>query len=218
MDDKVTEKWWKDKVANGYFTDFAYSFSRPDLIARFDLKDKVILEIGYGYGRELSQFCKLSDKVYGADIAEAAIPLAQEKLKERGIVNIPTFGVIQDNVEIPFDNVKFDFIYSCFVIQHMSKLNAERLIINCLNRLSENGCILFEFYGHPHFIKTGEIDAYSGDPDNGGMYNNGYTIADITSMILRINKKTSCVPQWIEQWRVFDGVEFNNYWVCLKRR
>jgi hypothetical protein len=212
MKDEETRQWWTEKVENGYFNDFMFAFSRPDLINKFDLKGKKILEIGFGYGRELSQFCKLSDDVYGADIAPTTIDLTLSKLKEQGIDLKPKLKGF-DGINLPF-NEKFDFIYSCFVIQHMSKKNAAILIGNCIDKLNNKGYILFEFYGHPKYFKPEMLeDVYSGDPNNGGMYNNAYDITSINHLMLIVGKGRI---EWIENWSVYsDGISFNNYWVCI---
>jgi len=216
MNDEYVKTWWRKQVAEGYFKEFSFGFSYHNM-DRFDLKVKVILEIGFGYGREISQFCKISKNVYGVDIAPAAIDLTYKNLKELKIENMPKLKSYNGLI-VPF-NQQFDFIYSCFVIQHMSKENAKKLIRNCITKLSSSGRIFFEFYGHPDFLGK-EKDAISENPTAGGMYNNAYTKEEIYNLIKDLN----CGIDWIEEWAVSDinskgeTIKFNNYWVCIKKK
>lgn len=205
-----TKDWWEKKIKDSYFKKFKFEFSRPDLIQKFNLKDKHILEIGFGYGRELSQFCKLSDNVYGIEISPEAIKLATKKLTELGISNMPKFGVY-DGINTSHNDLMFNFIYSCFVMQHMSKENAINLIKNSINRLSKDGKILFEFFGHPNYIAGIGDDIFSGSSET-GMYNNAYTIEEIERAVEKADGKI----EWIEDWNVAEeGLKFKNYWVCI---
>ena len=126
------KKWWTDKVANGYFTNKVWAFSQPQLIDKFDLKGKTILEIGGGYGRETSQFAKLSDQVYVIDISQPSIDLIKG--------NVPSaIGKAYNGTDIPYEDNKFDFVYSCFVIQHMSKVDAKKLMTDVERVLKPGG-------------------------------------------------------------------------------
>lgn len=205
-------KWWNSEKP--YFTDFCFGFSAPRVIEKVKIeRDTPVLEIGFGYGRELSAFMGRSDFVYGIDVRKDNIQLAKDKLAELGIKRVPTL-LSYDGVNIPFDDNFFDVIYSCFVIQHMSKINAEKLIADCVKKLSEDGTIIHEFYGHPHFLKGPGVDAYSGDPFNGGMYNNAYSVQEIKDLVARAGGKI----KEIVEWQVGEpGLSFSNYWVLITK-
>lgn len=216
MNKELTKKWWDNSMENGYFTDMIFSFSRPDLISKFNLSKKSsILELGFGYGRELSQFCLISENVYGVDLAATAKDIAYNNLLKLNIKNIPTLDTY-DGTKLKFPNKKFDFIYSCFVIQHMSKTSAVDIINESVRILKDNGSILFEFFGDPEFFKDGMEDVFSGTPnlieDNlpfGGMYNNAFNIKTINEIIEKTNGKI----KWIDEQPI--DTNFNNYWVCI---
>jgi SAM-dependent methyltransferase len=220
MDNETVRNWWINQHRNQYFTAYSFGFSYPKM-SRFNLKDKTILDYANGYGRETSEFCELSPSVYGIDICKEANDFCLIMMKEQNIKNLSKLG-IWDGLDLntfPFENTKFDFIYSCFVIQHMSKHNAKKVIENCLKLLNDNGRIFFEFFGHPDFMGGEGKDAFSGGPET-GMYNNGYTYEEI----IRLVKDLPCEIDFIDKWELAEQnghgvvVPFNNYWVCLKRK
>jgi len=168
-----------------------------------------------GYGRELSQFAKYGGKLAGLDIAPKAPEIAYEKLNEQGIntsgIELDSF----DGLNIPehFKKTKWDFIYNCFVIQHMSKANAKQLIKNSLEILSEDGVLFFEFFGDPDFMGGPGKDSCSGVLEEGGMYNNAFTEEEIIKWLSDMPCKIS-----IEPWPINDGKRpiFNNLWVEIR--
>lgn len=219
MDRQQTKAWWDESMRDNYFTGFQFSFSRPNLIAKFNLGDNSrILEIGFGYGREISQFCEISKHVFGVDLAEDAQNIARRKLIEHKTANMPTL-MSYDGTKLPFEDNKFDFIYNCFVIQHMAKKSALELLIESKRVLAPNGKMLFEFFGEKAFYKPGlDQDVFSGTPlliepglPRGGMYNNAYTPIEIQSMA---SLAGLCI-EWIDTQHI--GDDFDNYWVCMHK-
>jgi len=218
MNKASTKKWWDDTMKDGYFTDMIFCFSRPDLISKFNLSSSsAILELGFGYGRETSQFCKISENVYGVDLAATAKDIAYENILKLNIQNTPILDTY-DGVKLNFLNKKFDLIYSCFVIQHMSKQSAVDIIEESLRVMKDNGNILFEFFGDPVYFKDGMEDVFSGTPNlvaatlpYGGMYNNAFNINTINDIV----KRTSGKIKWIDEQPIDEN--FSNYWVCIEK-
>ena len=168
--------WWQKKVSEGYFTAFSFGFSHPHLIESLHLgKDSCILEIGCGYGRETSQFIKLSDHVWAVDLSDAALELTR-----RHAPSVHT--VPYDGWTLPFPNPlcdsDFDLVYGCFVIQHMSKRAALRVFAESLRVLKPGGSVLFEFFECGHYSST-KGNCLSG----GSMYNNSYTLEEAKAAI-----------------------------------
>lgn len=216
MDDNYVRNWWENQQQKQYFKTFSFGFSYKHM-DRFNLKDKQILEIGYGYGRELSQFCQLSPSVFGLDIAPSTMPLAYQQLKEQKIKVIPLLRSFDGvNPQGIFSTTLFDFIYSCFVIQHMSKENAKKLIDHCLLILAPNGRIFFEFFGHPDFMGGTGKDAISGSEES-GMYNNGYSKEEIVDLVKRAGGKIEFIEEWpvSEQDGKGNIIRFNNHWASI---
>ncbi len=89
-----------------------------DVLERWGLepKDKRMLEIGCGIGRQARSFSKMFGEVYATDISNVMITKAQELNKHLNNVKfIKTNG--QDFKNFP-DNY-FDFVYSYAVFQHI---------------------------------------------------------------------------------------------------
>ena len=203
------QAWWVSRAPE-YFTDKIWKFSQPALIQRLGIeKDHCVLEIGFGYGRELSQFCKLSDHVYGLELTDWACENTLVELTGRGVAPLPVLKSYDGQV-IPFPTQAFHIIYSCFVLQHLSREHAKALIWESLRTLKADGKILFEFFGDPAFYRGGE-DVFSGEDGAGGMFNNAFTESEIPGFI------ESCGGRllWLEKSPVTK--DWGNYWACFGR-
>jgi len=202
--------WWTDK-AQGYFTDKAWKFSHPDLIDRLSIKPHhCVLEIGFGYGRELSQFCKSSINVYGLELTDWACENTLVELRRRGIRPLPRLRSY-DGLVVPFPSGAFNVAYSCFVIQHMSREHASRLIKETLRVMAHDGLALFEFFGDPDYQSSDGKDIFSGVDGDGGMYNNAYTRTEVIGLI------DSCGAdlKWMETKPITK--QWGNHWACFGR-
>lgn len=207
------KQWWEDHVCKNYFTEYAFAFSQLTLIEKFNLnKQSFILEIGCGYGRETKPFTGISDNVFATDISKSSVELTKKHAPSANVFEYDGTNLInlQDNV--------FDLVYSCFVIQHMSKENAITILKKVYQLLKLGGHILFEFFDCAWlFNGGGDKDAFSGDADGNEMYNNGYSLDDITALCTKLGM----VIEWIHS--INHGIlpsekgETLNHWVCIKK-
>src|SRR3990167_6865902 len=214
MDFKTCQDWWEKQVATGYFKEKEFSFSSPSAIKQTGLnKGGRVLEIGCGYGRETVSFIReYNAEMYVTDISQSSVDLAMNSCV--ALVGTKPFRSSYNGEVIPFERTLFDLIYSCFVIQHMSKNSVIKLIQQCLTRLNPKGIILFEFFGHPDFLGNNSEDTFSGIPNSGCMYNNAYTKKEIE----RVVGITGGKIEHIKEWLVGDGgKQFVNYWVYINR-
>jgi len=203
-----TVAWWRNQAPT-YFTDKVFSFSRPDLIGRLGIqKDTRILEIGHGYGRETSQFCKLSDHVTGLELSPVTSEIAKIELQKQGVSNLPNFCTY-DGDSFPFPEDSFDVIYSCFVTQHMSKFQAHKFLEESIRVLSKGGHALHEFFGDPGFYHP-STDVFSGTENGSKMYNNAYTESDIIALTGGIEVSGAVIELW-------PLGPFSNYWLLLTK-
>jgi len=211
MNHKRTIAWW-EKQAPTYFTDKIFSFSNPIAISKLNIQPEwCILEIGFGYGRELSQYCGISHHVHGVELFECTCELARKSLLGQGITELPSL-VTYDGKTLPYNDDSFDVIHSCFVIQHMSRKAAKELIREALRVVTHGGQVLMEFFGDPEYRHQTE-DRFSGDPEIDGMYNNAYTKDDIISLVSNLGRVL-----WIDPQRVFPGsTAFDNHWLCITK-
>lgn len=199
--------WWRDR-AETYFTDKSWRFSVPRVIDKLGIRqDTAVLEVGFGYGRELSQFCRLARSVHGVELSQTTVDLALAELRAQGVpeLRLPKLAVYDGEV-LPYPAGRFDVVYSCFVTQHLSRAHAERLLREALR--VTRGSVLFEFFGDPGF-NAGAMDVYSGDLADGGMYNNAYTERQVRALGGRCGR-----VRWVEPWRI--NGEWGNWWLCVE--
>lgn len=202
------KSWWTDR-AESYFTKKIWEFSQPALIDRLGIgKNSKVLEIGFGYGRELSQFCELSNHVYGLELSSWSCENTLLELKDRGVTVLPALATY-NGTDLPFDSGTFDAIYSCYVVQHLSRSHAKKLIKECLRTLAPGGKVLFEFFGDLDYRKDGKKDDFSGIDGQGGMFNNGYSKEEIPKIISRCGGQVL----WIEPQQITET--WANQWVCF---
>jgi len=136
-------------------------------------KDSYILEIGCGYGRELFQFAKISTHIYGIDISETHAALTKK--------NVPSAETKSyDGKTLPYSDNSFDFVYSCFVMQHMSKASGLELMKEMFRVLRPKGKVLLEFFSADDLNSKEGEDRMSGGET--GMYNNIFTLNEIIKM------------------------------------
>lgn len=107
-------------------------------------KDKDILEIGIGAGTDFLQFCRSGAHSYGVDLTHESIEILKERLDLEGL----TAHIQTINAEsLPFEENKFDFVYSFGVIHHS---NEPEKIINEIYRVlksdSEARIMLYNRY------------------------------------------------------------------------
>lgn len=201
-------EWWTSR-AETYFTGKCFSFSRPDLIKRLQLNlESKVLEIGYGYGRELSQWCKASANVYGVELSPKTAELAVSELQKRRIPSerMPTLLEYGGN-KLPFENDYMDIVYSCFMTQHVSRVHACEVLNESLRVLRPSGLVLHEYFGDLTFWDDGE-DMYSGDSEGGEMYNNAYRREELKTLAEDVGKF-----KWLEPWQITK--EWSNWWLCV---
>lgn len=168
-------------------------------------KEHVVLEIGCGYGRQLFEFCKISDYVYGVDVAEGAKILSEEHNPKARVT-------VCDGKHIPFEDNTFDFLTAVFVFQHISKAHAINLLKESIRVLKPGGRFLFEFLGGNYIGGEGN-DHYSGGLQ--GMYNNGYTVEELKKIEKELNLKTIHITE-IDMSSLSEKGTTNIWWEVIK--
>lgn len=101
-----------------------------------NLKDKKILDVGCGFGRESILFAKKGAVVTGIDISDKTIKVAQRSAKKQGVT--VDFKVLK--VEDLNCTNKFDVVYCRATLHHFYDVQEViRILQNCLN---DNGIII----------------------------------------------------------------------------
>ena len=222
--DEMAVSWWNNiavgenktsKNEDGsnvpYFTTKEYFHSNQQLLNEIehDILDELdsVVEIGAGYGRETSKFAERYKHVYVTDIAEEHINILVE--------SFPTITAkLTNGTTIPFDNNIANLVYSCFVMQHVSKKNAIKLLNESIRVLKKGGVFIHEFLSGQYCGGSGKDHLSEGV---NGMFNNGYYKDEIIGIVNNISgiKLLKCVEEII----IANGKEsgLGNIWlVCQK--
>lgn len=198
------KKWWTQKMVEPYFTAYSWGLSQPQLYAKIPLtKTSKILEIGAGYGRQLSEFVKISDNVYGIDIAIEAVNLIKKHVPQ-------AIASEYDGENIPYTDNCFDFVTSIFVLQHVSKTIAENLLKESYRVLKSEGIFLHEFLGGNYI--AGENNEHYSRGEKDMMYNNGYTLQEIKDLCVKLNMTILFIEEF-----VMTTDNTTNIWLAVKK-
>lgn len=113
---------WKNLQEDGYFenhrcyNEFQIAPVDIDLIPR--IKNKVIVEIGCGYGRETCWFSKHATKVYAIEVSDVILEKAKHFVAKHGDISKVEFILYSDYQKLIKERI--DFVYSRHVFQHIS--------------------------------------------------------------------------------------------------
>jgi ubiquinone/menaquinone biosynthesis C-methylase UbiE len=110
------------------------------LLHTIDFAGKKILEVGSGPGGNLIEIYKHRPvELYGADISDDMITLAQKNTTNSGI------GVLKINgSELPFDNRQFDIVITATVLQHITDESVLQALIKDMCRVASSDIYIFE--------------------------------------------------------------------------
>lgn len=100
-----------------------------------DFDNKVILEIGSGAGRMTEFLAEIYKEVYGIDIAENLIHIAQERLKHRDNVTL----TVTEGSTIPLPDNSVDVIFSYLSLQFMPNRETLARYIKEMERVMKKG-------------------------------------------------------------------------------
>ena len=97
------------------------------------LKSTTILDMGCGEGTRLNKLVTKNQKGYGIDISSKAIKIAKRQYPQLNFK-------MGDLEKLPFDDNKFDLVYSAFVFEHLD--NPEKVINEGIRVLKRGGQLL----------------------------------------------------------------------------
>jgi ubiquinone/menaquinone biosynthesis C-methylase UbiE len=84
-------------------------------IRAFGIKDKLVLEIGYGMGTDHLAMAREGGKMHGIDLTPINKIVAARRLELYGYNSLLLTG---DAEQLPYDDNSFDFVYSFGVVHH----------------------------------------------------------------------------------------------------
>ena len=110
------------------------------------LKNKVVLDIGCGYGALSSLLLDKGAIVYGTETSTGKLEVAKKIIKSNKI-NLKAV----DNEDLPFEDNYFDVVFLFDVIEHVE--NPGKMIWECERVLKPSGLLYVEFT--PYYSFTG---------------------------------------------------------------
>jgi len=145
------------------FTSFAQRLSRYGI----DITDKVICEIGIGYGR-LASGLGAARQVYGIDVSDELFAVTSKYLTRVGFAPGQFVPVLSSDYKSSFPPSQGDLVYSAMTMQHIPKTLQLDYLLHLSLWLKPGGKMLIQFlvgyaedtpFSHePHFWwRAGEL-------------------------------------------------------------
>lgn len=141
---------WKDRHKNGYFPNSeqhrnwkVYTHIPTWLESEIN-PDDVCLEIGCGYGQWMIPLSPMVTTVWGIDIHETPIAVANQKFVEHKVEN-NCYASVSDGTSIPFPDGSFTLVYSISVFQHLPRVMVDNYIKQMKRVLQPGGRFLHMF-------------------------------------------------------------------------
>ena len=135
---------WKKLHIDGYFKNHrlynSFEPIRPHTMNELDIKDKFVLDLGCGFGRHMHWMCQHAAFVYGIDVDNIILNQTKEYLKLFNNFGLETVETYKNNI-----NIKFDYIFSRYVFQHISKDQTKEYINWIYDNLNIGGTIDLQF-------------------------------------------------------------------------
>lgn len=124
-----------------------------------------ILIPGIGYGRNAQVFLDEGIHVTGIEISPAAIEMAHRRYGNNLTIHQ---GSVAD---MPFDNKLYDGIFCYALIHLLDTAQRRKLIQDCYNQLTDNGCMVFTMisktapnYGRGRMLSNDRYELHEGAP------------------------------------------------------
>lgn len=160
----MTEFWeeaFKDKQAMWGFEPAQSAVLTKDFFV--EQKVKSVLIPGIGYGRNAKVFKDQGMDVTGIEISKTAIDIAKRNFDESLVIYEGSV------LNMPFDSKQYEGIYCHALIHLLDKEERIKLLRDCYNQLTENGCMVFtaisksaQTYGQGNYISKDRYEMFGG--------------------------------------------------------
>jgi len=130
---------WYDLLSGGFESKY-----RDAGVRKLDPKEgDLVLEIGFGTGHSIVALAELvggSGKVYGIDLSEGMLDVAEARVKRAGVTEraVLTCG---DGRRLPFERDFFDGILISFTLELFDTPEIPLVLLECLRTLKRGGRI-----------------------------------------------------------------------------
>lgn len=141
IEPKKISKYWNKLEKEDLYMCPNITLFRLLSINNVKIRNKSILDIGFGEGQNIIEFYKRGGKVFGIEIR-------QEKVKK--VIHLTKlskkrFKTADLNIGFPIFEKKFDIIYSLDTLNYLTSKNRHLTIKSALNILKKNGYFLFHY-------------------------------------------------------------------------
>lgn len=142
----TTDEIWKYLQNHNYFLNHRlynkFEVLTPSYVELSDIQNKIVLDVGNGYGRHLAWFSHHASLCFGIEICKEVIAQAKEFITKNGNIKKTKLLLASDYERFL---VPLDYVFCRFVFQHITK-DQGRAYINMINKyLKIEGKINLQF-------------------------------------------------------------------------
>jgi len=119
------------------------------LIPFREYRGRRVLEVGCGEGTDLVRFARHGARVTGIDIADSAISLAHQNVRQQGL---HAHLLIADGERLPFADRSFELVYAHGVVQYTA--DGQRLVEECGRVLKPGAQAIFQVYNRLSWLNA----------------------------------------------------------------
>ena len=138
---KGVTKYWKKLEKENLHMCPSFTLFRLLNNNKIKLRNRDVLDIGFGEGQNLEEFLRRGSNIYGIDLRKEKI----NKIIFLTKVNKKNFYQCDLNVSFPKINKKFDLIINMDLINYLTEENQIRLFNESLKILKKNGFFLIHY-------------------------------------------------------------------------
>jgi len=114
----------------------------PKLVEVKDIKNKVVVEIGGGYGRNTTFFAKHAKMVYMIEVSEKILQMAALFIRRHNCYNVKFLSTDTYDTAIPYG---IDYVYESLVFQHIEPTLTKKYIDDMYEKLNVGGIFNMQF-------------------------------------------------------------------------
>lgn len=188
-----------------------------------NIKKKIILDLGCGFGASSIILSKLAKKVYAIDLTSVAVKNAKKNLKINKIKNVNTKQM--DAEFLQFNKNFFDFVFSWGVIHHSH--NPKKILKNVRDKLKKNGycfIMVYNFYSFRYIFLSTYYLFLRGYIFKGynfttickkftdGHYNKHYKSSEMKNMLKKIGFKNIKISYGHHKGRIVPLLKSHDTW------
>ena len=130
------------------------------LFSKYIKRDDIVLDIGFGSGRDLKEIMKITPNIFGVDSCEKFIENSEQKSAMKGrLAKSILPDIVTNKFQVNID--KFDVIVSVAVLMHLNMIEIEQTIEEMKSILTKNGIVIISYSLHRKNIDERHFEPFS---------------------------------------------------------